>query len=112
MSSHISIVSHIYPTKHDPSSGIFIQKEARLINESHSITVLVPGVYAFPFQKQFKKTHNLVDEKFNIDSFRYLSIPRKKLPLFSAQNLSRGLYGNLKNRTQVLFMFIGCYLLG
>jgi glycosyltransferase involved in cell wall biosynthesis len=101
--AQITIVSHSYPTKDDLSSGIFIQKEAHLIHASHSIRVLVPGVIALPFQAQFKRTSNLVDEPFPITGFRYLSIPGKKMPVFSSNNLGKKLLDRASNTTTDLF---------
>ncbi|MBO6792955.1 MAG: glycosyltransferase [Balneolaceae bacterium] len=87
----VDLVSHIYPTKHDVSSGIFIQKEARLLAMQHKVNVWLPAVYALPWQQQAKRSFNPVDEEFLVNRIKYLSVPRRKLPAFTIANLSRAL---------------------
>lgn len=93
----VDLVSHIYPTKHDVSSGIFIQKEARLLATKHKVNVCLPAVYALPWQHQAKRSFNPVDEKFPVNRIKYLSVPRRRLPAFSIANLSRALIRDLRS---------------
>ncbi len=93
----LDLVSHIYPTKHDVSSGIFIQKEARLLATKHKVNVWLPAVYALPWQHQSKRSFNPVDEVFSVNRIKYLSVPRRKLPAFTIANLSRVLIRELRS---------------
>lgn len=88
----IPIVSHIYPTKSDPSNGIFIQKEAQLINTLYKIEVYVPRVLSTPYNKQFYRSYQLVSEKFPVNTLRYISIPKRMLASVTQMFLSRALY--------------------
>jgi glycosyltransferase involved in cell wall biosynthesis len=93
----IDIISHIYPTKHDPSSGIFIQKEAHLISSKYDIEIVIPRVQALPFQSQYYRGYNAVEENFAISDFKYLSIPRRMWPKYTVRNLSRKIIKHLGN---------------
>ncbi|MAO65620.1 MAG: hypothetical protein CL666_11535 [Balneola sp.] len=93
----IQIVSHIYPTKHDPSSGIFIQREAHLVQVFSEIELHIPSVIATPFQSQFYRSHRPVEENFPVHRFKYLSIPKRKFPKLTQKFLSSGLLHSLQN---------------
>lgn len=88
-------MSHIYPTKHDPSSGVFIQKEAHLIQRFAQVQVFVPSVFATPLNKQFYRSHRLVSEDFDVQRFHYLSFPRRKFQKITQYSISTSLLSNL-----------------
>ncbi len=87
----VDIVSHIYPTTHDPSSGIFIQKEANMLASIHEIAVWIPAVRALPWQEQSKRSINPVSESFDVNRIKYWSVPRRLLPSITINNLSNAL---------------------
>jgi glycosyltransferase involved in cell wall biosynthesis len=94
---NITIVSHAYPTKHDPSKGVFIQKEAQLISEFAQVEVLIPSVVASPLNPQFYRNIALQEETFPVQPFKYLSIPRRLFPSFTQNSLFRNLSNELQN---------------
>lgn len=93
----VDIVSHIYPTTHDPSSGIFIQKEANMLASIYEIAVWIPAVRAFPWQKQYQRSIDPVPESFDVNRVIYFSIPRRLLPTITINNLSTALIQSLSS---------------
>lgn len=91
----IDVISHIYPTVNDPSSGIFIQKEARLLYSTFGINIYIPTVFALPFQSQYKRSRFPVNETFNVQNIPYISIPRRKFPRLTTLALAKRLQKKL-----------------
>lgn len=94
---NIAIVSHTYPTKHDPSSGIFIQKESRLVSEFAEVNVIIPSVVSTPLNKQYYRGYQPVKEPFPVTTFKYVSIPRRSFPSITKYSLSNRLLNIVKN---------------
>ncbi len=92
---NVSIITHIYPTQHDKSSGIFIQNEARLIQQFAQVRVFIPTVFATPLNKQFYRSYQLVSEDFEMQRFHYLSFPRRKLQAITQYSISKSLINAL-----------------
>lgn len=93
----IDVISHIYPTVNDPSSGIFIQKEARLLHSTFGINIYIPTVFALPFQSQYKRSRFPVKETFNVENIPYISIPRRRLPRLTTLTLAKKLQRTLSH---------------
>lgn len=87
----LSIVSHTYPTKLDPSSGIFIQREAHLIQEFANVSMHIPAVYATFLNKQYYRSYEPQESVIPVRQFKYLSFPRKKFPSLTRKSLSKRL---------------------
>lgn len=108
----ISIVTHNYPTKQNKSSGIFIQKEAHQLSELYQITLHLPKVYSFSFNTQHLRNLEPVEESFPIYQFKYISIPRRKLPFITQWSLSKKLLPSIQKATPDIVHLHGLFPAG
>jgi len=91
-----SIVSHTYPTTSSPGQTVFIKQEAHLINEFANTVLHFPAVFAFPFQKQYKRSLQIDETEIPFHRFRYLSFPERKLASITQISLSRALLNSIR----------------
>ncbi|WP_340104028.1 glycosyltransferase [Rhodohalobacter sp. 8-1] len=94
--SNIAFVSHSYPTLQSPAQASFIKREAHLISQSHSVEIHLPSVFALPFQKQYFRSRNPLEENLPIHHFSYLSFPRRRLASITQLSLSKNLLRSLE----------------
>lgn len=96
---NIAVISHAYPTETDPSRAVFIQEEARIVSTFSNLRVFIPSVYATPLNAQYHRNLQLVEENFPVSSFKYLSIPFRRLPFITEHSLSRKLLKQLQKHS-------------
>lgn len=92
----IAIVSHSYPTQKSPARAIFIKNETQLIAQDYKVSLFLTSVYAFPFQQQYYRTYNPIEDHFPIQRLHYLSFPKRRMPGITRYSLSKNLLQKLK----------------
>lgn len=93
---NIAFVSHSYPTLQSPAQASFIKREAHLISQSHSVEIHLPSVFALPFQKQYLRSRNPLENKLPLHRFSYLSFPRRRFASITQSSLSKNLLRSLE----------------
>lgn len=96
----IALISHLFPTKLQPSQGKFVKDQVLLLNDDERVNValFVPTPIPIPFSAKatFSKSELLIKE---VPSQRvgYLSIPAKRMPAITQLSLSQSFSSLLKN---------------
>lgn len=96
--SKIALVSHSYPTRQSPEQAIFIKREAHLINQSESVVIHLPSVYALPFQQQYYRSRDPEENIIPVRRFSYLSFPGRRFSSITQRSLSRNLLLSLEKQ--------------
>lgn len=96
----IALISHLFPTKLQPSQGKFVKDQVLLLNDDERVNValFVPTPIPIPFSAKatLSKSELLIKE---VPSQRvsYLSIPAKRMPAITQLSLSQSFNSLLKN---------------
>jgi len=96
--SKIALVSHSYPTRQSPEQALFIKREAHLINQSESVVIHLPSVYALPFQQQYFRSRDPEENIIPVRCFSYLSFPGRRFASITQRSLSRNLLLSLEKQ--------------
>jgi len=96
--SKIALVSHSYPTRQSPEQASFIKREAHLIEQSESVVIHLPSVYALPFQQQYYRSRNPNESTIPVRRFSYLSFPGRRFASFTQTSLSKNLLLSLEKQ--------------
>lgn len=87
----IAVISHSYPVASDPGRAQFIRKEAHLISLDHHVEVHLPSVIALPFQNQYNRNRQPLENTLPVHQSVYISIPDRRFSSITQYSLSRSL---------------------
>lgn len=77
--TRVLVLSHTFPTKQRPAQGLVIKNELELLVKfGIQPKLCIPQVFS-PFSEQKNRTQGLIESKYPIIVFSYLSIPRRLL---------------------------------
>lgn len=85
----ISIVSHQFPTRAEPSVGTFILDHYNLIKSHLDVRVVNPVPYKLPFTEAQKKARSVPFHSPEVEKVQYFSLPGRKFPGLMAFDLQR-----------------------
>ncbi len=85
----ISIVSHQFPTRAEPSVGTFILDHYNLIKSHLDARVVNPVPYKLPFSEAQKKARSAPFHSPEAEKVQYFSLPGRKFPGLMTLDLQR-----------------------
>lgn len=95
----IALISHLYPTAHNPHHGKFIQDHYDLLSNSsdYHVSLIVPTPYSIPFSLRRKKNSSPLLDQNNSTRVHYVSFPKRKFPTLVKCSLSKRIIPVIKS---------------